>query len=102
MPISSDEFKKGYTESTLKASIDRLLSDCTVRTQVEIQMALNADLSFTKPSDTIGWHVFDVVLTSFSFDRLLDNMISEGKLEDRYIETRKGSEKYYINKSCIQ
>jgi uncharacterized protein YcnI len=102
MPISSDEFKKGYTESTLKASIDRLLSDCTVRTQVEIQMALNADLSFTKPSDTIGWKMLDAAITVLSFGKLLDSMVSEGKLETRYVETANGSETYYIKKSCIR
>ena len=102
MPISSDEFKKGYTETTLKGSIENLLNDCKARTQTEIQMALNANLSFTKPSDTIGWKMFDALLTGFSFGKLLDSMVSEGKLETRYVETANGSETYYIKKSCIR
>ena len=101
MPISSDEFKKGYTETTLKGSVEKLLNDCTARTQTEIQRALNANLPFAKPSDTIGWKMLDAAITVLSFGKLLDSMVSEGKLEARYVETATGSETYYIKKSCI-
>ncbi|MCW6170841.1 MAG: hypothetical protein LVQ96_06685 [Thermoplasmatales archaeon] len=102
MAISSDEFKKGYTETTLKGAIEKLLGDCKARTQTEIQMALNANLSFTKPRDTIGWKMFDALMTGFSFGKLLDSMVSDSKIETRYVETVNRSETYYIKKSCTR
>ena len=101
MPISSDEFKKGYTETALKDSVEKLLKDCKAWTKTEIQRALNANLSFTESSDATFLKVLDAAITVLSFGMVLDSMVSEGKLESRYVETANGSEKYYIKKSCI-
>jgi len=96
MPISREEFEKGRTQDTIKARIEKLLEDGRAYTVTEIENYL-----FGKPHDF--WDaVLKGLINTFVVRQALEELMREGIVEAREVETRTGKEIYYALKRRIR
>jgi len=92
MPISREEFEKGRTQDTIKARIEKLLEDGRAYTLSEIGNYL-----FGRPRD-FGEAILKGFVDVFVIRQTLEDLMREGVVEAREVETRTGKETYYALK----
>ena len=98
MPISNDEFERGYTNETLKGQIENLLSDCKPRTYNEISSGLG--MPKMRTDQNLALEILSAFTSSFSLYATMSELEKEGKIERRYVETNLGRTEYYRKKKC--
>jgi len=95
MPISREEFEKGRTRDAIKTRIEKLLEDGQAYTLSEIGTHL-----FGKPRNF--WEGFILGLTdTLIIKQALEELIREGIVEAREVETRYGEETYFALKRRV-
>lgn len=91
MPILKEEFEKGRTQDTIKARIKKLLEDGRAYTLFEM-----GDYLFGRPRDLRNAVLRLVEMLVIR--QALEDLMREGVIEAREVETRTGKETYYALK----
>lgn len=92
MPISRREFEKGRTQDTIKARLEKLFDSGDAYTLRELGKQLYGKRRGFGEALLMG------VVEAFFIKRVLEDLIEEGLVETREVETWRGTEVYYAKK----